>query len=230
MTSLSVVIPTWREAATIAQTVGLALAVGDEVIVADAASPDDTARVAERAGARVVVTGKGRGAQLHAGACAARGDALLFLHADASLPDAARARARIDEALEDPLVVGGNFYLRFDPPSSAARLFTWANDARRRWMRIYYGDSALFVRRSTYDALGGFRPLPILEDYELVRRLERAGRTVYVRDVEVVASARRFERAPIRTLLLWSALQALYMMGVPPRRLARFYADARPTP
>ena len=230
MTSLSVVIPTWREAATIARTVGLALAVGDEVIVVDAASPDDTARVAERAGARVVVTAKGRGAQLHAGACAARGDALLFLHADASLPDAARARARIEEALADPLVVGGNFYLRFDPPSSAARLFTWANDARRRWMRVYYGDSALFVRRSTYDALGGFRPLPILEDYELVRRLERAGRTVYVRDVEVVASARRFERAPLRTLLLWSALQALYLMGVPPRRLARFYADARPAP
>ena len=230
MTSLSVVIPTWREAATIARTVGLALAVGDEVIVVDAASPDDTARVAERAGARVVVTAKGRGAQLHAGACAARGVALLFLHADASLPDAARARARIEEALADPLVVGGNFYLRFDPPSSAARLFTWANDARRRWMRVYYGDSALFVRRSTYDALGGFRPLPILEDYELVRRLERAGRTVYVRDVEVVASARRFERAPLRTLLLWSALQALYLMGVPPRRLARFYADARPAP
>jgi rSAM/selenodomain-associated transferase 2 len=228
LTSLSVVIPTWCEKATIAEAVRRAREVGDEVIVADAASPDGTARLAEAAGARVVITGKGRGAQLHAGASAARGDALLFLHADATLDPA--GRARIDEALADPAVVGGNFYLRFDPPSFAARLFTQANHARRRWMGIYYGDSALFVRRATYETLGGFRPLPILEDYELVRRLERVGRTVYVRDVEVVASARRFERAPIRTLLLWTALQALYMIGVPPRRLARFYADARPSP
>ena len=114
------------------------------------------------------------------------------------------------------------------PGSFAAGLFTWANHARRRWLRIYYGDSAIFVRRRTYDALGGFRELPILEDYELVRRLERHGRTAYVRDVEVHVSARRFERAPLRTLALWTWIQLLYSaFGVSPARLARHYADIR---
>ncbi|MFW6087264.1 MAG: hypothetical protein ACODAG_08670, partial [Myxococcota bacterium] len=129
----------------------------------------------------------------------------------------------IERALDDPGVDGGNFLLRFMPDGTWARFFSWANDLRRRWMRIYYGDSALFMRRRAYLALGGFRPLPIMEDYELVRRLERVTRTAYVRDVQVTASARRFEHAPLRTLVLWVAVQVLYMLGLPPRHLARLY-------
>ncbi len=222
---ISIVIPAWCEVHRIAAAVARARAIASEVIVADGGSPDGTAEAAERAGARVVHAPKGRGAQLHAGARVASGDVLLFVHADASLAPGAREALAL--ALCDPRVVGGNFYLRFDGMTRAARFFTWANDARRRWMRIYYGDSALFVRKATYDAIGGFAPLPILEDYELVRRLERAGRTAYLRDVEIVVSARRFERAPLRTFILWSVLQALYMIGVSPTRLARAYSDAR---
>jgi hypothetical protein len=79
------------------------------------------------------------------------------------------------------------------------------------------------MRRRAYDSLGGFRPLPLFEDYELFRRLERLGPTAYIRDVEVTASARRFERAPVKTLFLWSLLQVLYSMGASPERLARLY-------
>ena len=224
--TISVIIPTWCEEALVASAVKAALALGDEVIVADGGSPDGTAAAARGAGARVVTAHGGRGPQLHAGACSARGDILLFLHADARLPPG--ARRAIHEALGGKeSILGGNFRLEFVPASFAARLFTWANDARRRWLRIYYGDSAIFVRRATYEALGGFRTLPILEDYELVRRLERAGRTVYVRHVTVEASARRFERAPLRTLAIWTMLQVLYSaFGVSPHRLARFYAMA----
>jgi hypothetical protein len=124
-------------------------------------------------------------------------------------------------------VVGGNFRLRFTPDSGAARMFTWANDLRRRCLRIYYGDSGLFVRRSAYDAVGGFADQALFEDYELVRRLERHGRTAYIRHVEVLASDRRFARAPFRTLLVWCALQTLYSGGVPASRLTRLYADVR---
>jgi rSAM/selenodomain-associated transferase 2 len=223
---ISIVIPTWCEAARITSCVRAARAVADEILVVDASSPDETARLAEAAGARVlVVDRKGRGPQLHAGAVAATGDVLVFLHADAELD--ARARAAIARALEDPATVGGNFYLRFWPQGRFARIFTWANHARRRWLRIYYGDSAIFVRRATYEALGGFRALPILEDYEFVQRLERYGRTAYLRNVEVRASARRFEARPWRTLFLWVLIQALFMAGVPPHRLARLYADLR---
>ena len=222
---LSAVIPTWCEAAAIGVAVDAARGVADEVIVVDGASPDGTAAAAERAGARVVVGPRGRGAQLAAGACAAAGDVLLFLHADARLPPA--ARGAIEAALSDPGVDGGNFFLRFEGDGLAARLFTWANDARRRRLGIYYGDSAIFLRRAAYDRLGGFAPLPILEDYDLVRRLERGGRSAYIRDVEVRTSARRFERAPIRTLAVWTAIQALYGCGVAPARLARLYRDVR---
>ena len=224
--ALSVIIPTWNEARRVEAAVRGARALGAEVLVVDAGSTDDTAARAEAAGAVLVLSRRGRGAQLHAGARRATGDVLLFLHADAELP--ASAAGAIASALRDEEVVGGNFYLRFVPDSPAARLFTWANHVRRRWLRIYYGDSALFLRRRTYDALGGFRELPILEDYELVRRLERHGRTAYVRDVEVQVSARRFERAPLRTLLVWTYIQVLYsVFGVSPARLARHYADIR---
>ena len=223
---LSVVIPTFQERARVARAVAVAQSIGDEVIVTDGGSTDGTQEAARAAGAIVIAAPRGRGPQLHAGATAASGDMLLFLHADVELP--ASARGAIERALQTPGVVGGNFELRFVPRSFAAALFTWANHLRRRWFRIYYGDSAIFVRKEIYVSLGGFRPLPILEDYELVRRLERAGRTCYVRDVIAEASARRFERSPIRTLLVWSWIQFLYSaLGVAPERLARHYADIR---
>jgi rSAM/selenodomain-associated transferase 2 len=221
-----VIIPTWCEAARIEGAVRRARQMADEVIVVDASSPDDTALRARCAGAQVlVVHAKGRGPQLHAGARAASGDVLLFLHADAELGPG--ARTAVLRALGDPAVVGGNFYLRFWPEGPWTRLFSWINDVRRRRLDIYYGDSAIFVRRAVYDELGGFRALPILEDYELVRRLERHGRTAYVREVEVRASARRFAARPWRTLFAWIVIQALYTMGVHPHRLARLYADRR---
>jgi rSAM/selenodomain-associated transferase 2 len=222
---LSVIIPAWREAEAIEGAVLSALAIGDEVIVADAESPDGTAQIAERAGAKVITTPKGRGPQLDAGASASHGDVLLFLHADARLP--ASARPAIESALATPAILGGNFRLRFEPQTRAARFFSWANHERRLRLSIYYGDSAVFMRRAAYEALGGFRPMPLFEDYELFRRLERLGRTAYIRDIEVTASARRFERAPARTFLLWSALQCLYSMGAPPESLAKLYADIR---
>jgi rSAM/selenodomain-associated transferase 2 len=224
--AVTVIVPTFNEAASIARVVAAANAIGDEVIVADGGSTDETSAIAERAGAIVVRAPRGRGAQLHAGATRARGDVLLFLHADSDLP--AGARSAIEEALLDDAVVGGNFRLRFVPPSRAARLFSWANDARRRWFHIYYGDSAIFVRRRVYEDLGGFRPLPILEDYDLVRRLERRGKTVYVKDIIVEASSRRFAHSPMRTLLVWTWIQMLYsLLDVSPDRLARHYADIR---
>lgn len=225
---LSVVIPTWQEAEVIGGAVRAALGWADEVVVADAGSTDGTARLARAAGARVVRSQKGRGHQLHAGALACSGDVLFFLHADARVEDEPRRiRAQLEEALQDPEVAGGNLYLRFVPGSPAATVFAAANHLRRRWLGIYYGDSGLFLRRSVYAALGGFRPLPIFEDHDLVRRLEARHRTVYLEGLTISASARRFARSPARTLGIWGLLQGLYAAGVPAERLARLYADIR---
>ncbi|MBA3819176.1 MAG: TIGR04283 family arsenosugar biosynthesis glycosyltransferase [Deltaproteobacteria bacterium] len=222
---ISAIIPAWCEAAAIVDAVNEARAIADEVIVADAGSPDGTGALARAAGAHLVSCARGRGAQLVAGAAAARGDVLLFLHADARLPRS--ARAAIDRALGDPSIGGGNFRLRFEPADRWARLFTYINHERRRLLRIYYGDSGVFVRRRVYERIGGFRALPIMEDYDLVRRLERATRTAYITDVEIVASSRRFIERPVRTLAVWAAIQTLASAGVAPERLARLYADIR---
>ncbi|MDQ3365657.1 MAG: hypothetical protein M3680_09535, partial [Myxococcota bacterium] len=98
-------------------------------------------------------------------------------------PRAARSRM-----LRDASIGGGNFRLRFASADRWARVFAYVNHERRRLLRIYYGDSGLFVRRSVYEQIGGYRDLPIMEDYDLVRRLERATRTAYLTDVEIVAS------------------------------------------
>lgn len=218
---LSAIIPTWCEAGYIADAVTAARAVADEVLVVDGGSSDSTRREAEAAGARVIVAARGRGTQLNMGASAAGGDAFLFLHADARLPS--EARRALDLALMDTRVVGGNFRIRFVPDTFWARTFSTANDMRRRFMRIYYGDSAVFVRRESYEALGGFPSVPLFEDYELVRGLERLGPTAYLRDVTVEVSARRFQDRPLRTLALWGSIQALYSLGVPAARLACLY-------
>jgi rSAM/selenodomain-associated transferase 2 len=223
--TISAIVPTWREAAVIARTVTTCAALADETIVADAGSPDATAAIAAAAGARVVRAPRGRGPQLNAGARAATGEVLLFIHADTELPP--QARPAIAAALADPAVIGGNFKLRFAPATLAARIYSLGNHLRRRALGIYYGDSCIFVRRAIFERLGGFADLPIFEDHEFVRRLEAAGRTHYETAVLATTSSRRFLARPVRTLGIWALLQGLYTLGVPAHRLARLYEDIR---
>ncbi len=222
---ITIVIPTFMEEACIEEAVRNAFTVADDVVVVDGGSTDSTCLTAQKAGARVVPSAPGRGRQLDLGARTARGDIFLFLHADTRLPEG--AAGAIAKALHDPHVVGGNFRLIFKPESAAATLFSVANHWRRLWLNIYYGDSAIFVRRRVYETLGGFRPLPLFEDYEFVRRLERFGRTAYLSGHLVSASSRRFAKRPWRTLALWTFLHVLYTLGVAPQRLARFYRALR---
>jgi rSAM/selenodomain-associated transferase 2 len=221
---LTVIIPAWNEAPLIADCVRNA-SLGDEVIVVDGGSTDATAEVAGAAGARVLVTEKGRGPQLRVGGDAAQGDVLLFLHADARLPGT--ARHAVMKALADPEMIGGNFLIRFLPASWFTRLLEPSNDIRRRVTRRFYGDSAIFIRRSAYRRIGGFQPWPLMHDYAFSKEMQKAGRCAYIRVPCVFASARRFRGKELRTLALWLAIQALYLVGVPPRRLSRYYPDIR---
>ena len=221
---ISFIIPAVNEADRIGEQVKrcLALSPGPEVIVADGGSGDGTAARAATAGARVVLSARrGRAFQMNAGAAAASGDALVFLHADVILDGPAYGLLR--EALEDPALTGGAFRRRFDSPSRLLHAGCLLADLRGRWLRIFLGDQALFVRRESFRALGGFREILLFEDLDLSRRLARRGKTALLEAV-VVASSRRFQReGNLRRLGRDLYLTALYLAGADPDRLARLY-------
>ena len=223
---LSVIIPALNEAASIGATLDAASRIGGlvEVIVVDGGSSDRTPQIAREWGARVVFSERGRGTQMHAGAQAAHGDVFWFLHADTLAPS--DAAERIAEALRDSRAVGGNFTIRFDGRRRAARFLTWLYPQLAR-LGLLYGDSAIFVRREAYERAGGFRPFPIFEDLDLLRRLRRLGRMARLPAV-VVTSSRRFEgRSFALTFARWSLLQTLYWLGVHPRTLGKLYYPPR---
>lgn len=218
---LSIIVPTKNEESQIERT--LSPLVGRErveVLVADGGSSDRTCELAERSGARVLRVRGPRGCQLNAGAALARGATLLFLHADTRLPE--DFREHVDGILAGGAVAGA-FRLRIDGAARSLRWVEWGVDLRSRWRRLPYGDQALFLSAETFLRLGGFRAWPLLEDYELVRRLRRAGR-VELADAAVTTSARRWERLGWwRTTLRNQWCLAKYHLGVPVERLAAAY-------
>ena len=225
---ISVIIPTLDEASTIAEALdALAQIEGRwEVIIVDGGSDDSTATIAAAhpAPAQVMTSPRGRATQMNAGASAATGQVLLFLHADTLLP--AAAHQAITQAISDPAVSGGNFAIRFGGGDGFSRILgAWYAIQRR--LGVYYGDSAIWIRREVFERLGGFAPIPIMEDYDLVRRLQKMGRTRCLRD-PVVTSARRWQRAGLtRTIASWVLIRWLYLAGVSPTRLARLYPRIR---
>ena len=223
---ISVVVPTLEEAASLAQTLTAARGRGvGDVVVVDGGSRDATREVAARLADRVLVAPRGRAAQMNAGAAAARGDVLLFLHADTRLPDDfADAVAKV---LVAPDVVGGFFAVALDAPGWRYALTARLISVRSRLTGIATGDQAIFVRRAVFEALGGFAPLPLMEDIELMHRLKRRGRVAALRQA-VTTSTRRWERRGFwRTVLLMWALRVGYYAGISPGTLARWYRDAR---
>lgn len=224
---VSVVVPVYDEEAELPDLLDelTSLPGHFEVVVVDGGSTDATRRIAQNhpVGARLVDSQQGRARQLNAGASVARGAVLLFLHADTRLPR--NAIPRVVAATESG-VDGGNFDLAFDGGDRFSRV----NECVRRFERrhgIYYGDSAIFCSREAFTALDGYRPFPIMEDYDFARRLERTHRTTCLPG-PVVTSARRWkEHGIVRTVAVWSTIRWLYLAGVPADRLARLYRHVR---
>ncbi|MFZ0132565.1 MAG: TIGR04283 family arsenosugar biosynthesis glycosyltransferase [Desulfobacterales bacterium] len=219
---ITVVIPALNEAAGIGDTVRRAQnAHRVEVIVADGGSSDDTDGIAGRLGARVLSAEPPRARQMNAGAAAATGEILLFLHADTLLP--AGYDGLVRAVLSRSGVAAGAFALCIDSARPSLRLMAQAATWRSRRLQAPYGDQALFFTAQMFQNAGGFPNLPIMEDFELVRRLKKKGRIVIV-PVPVTTSARRWLSVGVlKTWLINQVGVTAYLLGVAPATIARFY-------
>lgn len=224
-TTLDIVIPALDAGATIARTISALSVVRGmwpgRIVVCDGGSRDDTVAIARSLGALAIVSAPGRGTQLAAGA---QGDSqwLLFVHADTMLSPDWLAAAERFMAVPANRQKAGYFRLRFDTAAPAARLVERAVAWRCGVLGLPYGDQGLLIGRSFYQAVGGYRAMPLMEDVDLVRRIGR--HRLVALDAEAITSARRYERdgwllRPLRNL----SCLALFLLGVPPQRIARLY-------
>lgn len=228
MIRLSVIIPTLNEAVLIAEQLRWTSALPgvNEVVVVDGGSEDATReQVALVPRVRLVNSARGRANQLNAGAAAATGEVLLFLHADVRLPS--EASVHVERALTSPEVVGGAFKT-WTVPDRPTWLAPWLHlaDLRSRYSALPYGDQAMFVRRSSFEAVGGFPAQPLMEDLELSRKLSTIGRLLTVPAV-VRVSGRRFVARPVFFTVVVNIFPALYRLGVSAERLSKLYAQVR---
>ena len=225
MTKLSVIIPALNEAEAIAVTLGSLAELrgrGHEVILVDGGSSDGTVSLARGLADRIVLAPAGRAGQMNAGARAASGEILLFLHADSRLPEAA------DRLVLQGLAASGLAWGRFDVRIAGSHPLLRAVEAmmnlRSRLTHICTGDQGIFVRRETFDAAGGYPAQVLMEDIAISSRLRRLSAPLCLRQ-PCLTSARRWEsRGVLRTVVLMWWLRLQYALGVAPARLARTYA------
>jgi rSAM/selenodomain-associated transferase 2 len=225
---VSVVIPALDDEELVGAAVQSALAEGAaEVIVVDGGSSDDTRGRAEAAGACVITAaGRGRALQMNTGAARATGSVLLFLHADSRLPAVAIPLALA--ALSRPGVVAGAYGFAVYRESRYARVLTFAGRWRARFWRHPHGDQGLFMRASTFHAMGGYPQQPTMEDWEMVARLKRLGHIALLHE-EAQTSARAWdEHGLLYPTALNAAVIAGYRLGVSPDRLAEWRSRIAP--
>ncbi|RKU38635.1 glycosyltransferase [Candidatus Poribacteria bacterium] len=222
---ISVVIPVLNEAKILEKTLSqLQPELGShELIVVDGGSTDASVHIAEKYG-RVITSERGRSKQLNAGAAAATGDILIFLHADIWLESG--ALAAVVSALSAGYI-GGGFRQKIDGKSVLYRLIEMAGDIRGMYLKVFYGDSGIFLTRMDFEKIGGFPNVPILEEMGFSKGLRRLGKTTLLTPC-IHISARRWEtKGIIRTTLNNWLITLLYFFGVSPERLARLYRHIR---
>jgi rSAM/selenodomain-associated transferase 2 len=226
MGRLTIVVPVLNEAAIIVAALAALAplrARGAEIIVADGYSRDGTARLAEPFADRIITVRRGRGAAMNAGAALGTGDALLFLHADTTLPD--NADRLIDVALAHR--AWGRFDLRIAGRHPLLTVIARMINFRSRVTGVATGDQAIFVSREAFQKVGGFPELPLMEDIAISRRLRRLCRPFCIATPAVTSGRRWEQNGVIRTILLMWRLRLSYYLGVEPALLAELYEAPR---
>ena len=219
---ISIVIPVLNEAIAIRAVLAQVLDTPNvEAIVVDGGSKDDTVAIAQTMGVKVLDTTTGRARQMNAGAAVATGDILLFLHADTQLPP--NFDRFIRQALQKPGTVAGAFELQIDAQLRGVKIIEKIVNWRSHFLSMPYGDQGIFLKTSVFTELGGFPDLPIMEDFELMRRLKRLGQIAIV-SAPVLTSGRRWQKlGVVKTTLINQLVIAGYFLGVSPAELVRWY-------
>jgi len=219
---ISIIIPALNEAGTIAETLShLKSGTHLEVIVADGGSHDDTVRSARGHGARVIEVKAGKALQMNAGAAAAAGDILMFLHADTLLPR--DFSDQIVSALNQKGIAAGAFRLKINSSAAGIRIIERMANLRSRLLQLPYGDQALFMKKTLFDEIGGFPDLPIMEDFILVRRLKHKGKVIIVPSAVTTSPRRWLYLGILRTWLINQLIIVAYYLGASPEQLTRLY-------
>jgi rSAM/selenodomain-associated transferase 2/rSAM/selenodomain-associated transferase 1 len=223
---ISVIIPTINEAENIKKTLEkIGTAENRETIVVDGGSHDSTVLLAKSLGATVITASPPKARQMNIGAASATGDILLFLHADTLVPE--RFDEHVISALSQSNVVAGAFSLRIESPASVLRLIERLANWRSRRLRLPYGDQGLFMSSELFRQMGGFCDIPIMEDFELARRLREKGAIVTLA-VSAVTSARRWQRLGIlKTTLINQLVIGAYCAGISPEAIEQWYCRGR---
>lgn len=221
--TISVIVPSLNEGENILETIRAAGGKSQvELLLADGGSTDNTVLLAGSTGAKIVLSSPGRAWQMNAGAAQSTGDILLFLHADTLLPQGFEDQVR--RALSKPGVAAGAFRLRFrENRGFLLRIVECTANWRARWLQMPFGDQAIFLKRQTFEEIGGYSDVPIMEDLELVKRLKRKGR-IMILPSYVESSARRYQKdGTLKRVLINKMVFFGYFLGVSPDKLSRWY-------
>ncbi|MEH2437980.1 MAG: TIGR04283 family arsenosugar biosynthesis glycosyltransferase [Nostoc sp.] len=223
---ISIIIPTLNEAENIKEAIATTqLGINIEVIVVDGGSNDDTVAIAQSLGVKIISSSPGRAVQMNRGAVAATGEILLFLHADTCLPTGFDDMVRT--ALQQPGTLAGAFKLRIDASLLSLRWVELGVNLRSHFYQMPYGDQAIFLTKAVFQQIGGFPELPIMEDFELMRRLKPIGQIVII-PTPIVTSARRWlQKGVFKTTLLNQIVIIAYLLGISPKRICRWYRQEK---
>jgi len=220
--NISIIIPTRNEADSIGRLLpGLMAVPGVELLVVDGESNDNTVDVAQSLGIKVLSTSSGRAQQMNAGAEAAHGDILLFLHGDTKLAPGFAGQVR--NVLNQPGVSAGAFQFSTNGKGFGFRIIEWLVNFRSKIFQMPYGDQGIFITADMFSAVGGFPLQPIMEDFELIRKLKSRGK-VKILSLSATTSARRWEKLGIlKTTAINQLIVLGYLFGVSPEKLAGWY-------